>query len=173
MGFKHKTIAALLLILTAGRVPAYAQTDGPNTATITIFVYNDARVPHSELDAAERQASFIFRASGVTVEWLNCAEAHEINEDCHRLLDPNEFVMHIVPTGHTSTDTVFGVAFLAEDGNGKYSDVFFDRIDNARRASGTSAVGLLAAVTAHELGQLLLGPHAHSPLGIMSPRWRE
>ncbi|PYX28138.1 MAG: hypothetical protein DMG77_16730 [Acidobacteria bacterium] len=171
MGFKHKTLVALLLILTAGRMSAHAQTDGHNTAAITIFVYNDARVPHAELDAAEQQASFIFRASGVTVDWLNCVDAHEIKEDCHRLLDPNEFMVHIVPTGRTSSDAVFGVAFLAEDGNGKYSDVFFDRIQDAHRIVGASAATLLAAVTAHELGHLLLGPHAHSPLGIMSPRW--
>jgi hypothetical protein len=173
MGFKRKTIAALLLFLIAGRMSAHAQTNGLNTTGITIFVYNDARVPHSELDAAEQQASFIFRKSGVTVEWLNCLDAHEINEDCHRLLNPVEFVMHIVPTGRTSSDTVFGVAFLAEDGSGKYSDVFFDRIDNAHRESGTSAAGLLAAVTAHELGHLLLGPNAHSSLGIMSPHWEK
>jgi hypothetical protein len=98
-------------------------------------------------------------------------DAHEIKEDCHRLLDPNEFMMHIVSNGRTSSDTVFGVAFLAEDGGGKYSDVFFDRIEDAHRASGTSTAGLLAAVTAHELGHLLLGSHAHSPLGIMSPHW--
>jgi hypothetical protein len=171
MGFKHKTLVALLLILTAGRISAHAQTEGHNTAAITILVYNDARVPHAELDAAEQQASFIFRAAGVTVEWLNCVDAHEIKEDCHRLLDPDEFVIHIVPKGKTSKDTVFGMAFLAEDGSGNYSDVFFDRIDNAHREGGTSAAALLAAVTAHELGHLLLGPHAHSPLGIMSPHW--
>ncbi len=173
MGFKLKTIAVLLLFLTAGRMSTHAQTDRSNTAGITILVYNDARVPHFELDAAEQQASFIFRESGVTVTWLNCVDTHEIKEDCHRLLDPNEFMMHIVPNGRTSSDTVFGVAFLAEDGNGKYSDVFFDRIENVHRASGISITGLLAAVTAHELGHLLLGPHAHSPLGIMSPHWRK
>jgi hypothetical protein len=171
MGFTLKTIAALLLFLIVGRTAAYAQTDGPDTTAITIFVYNDARVPPTELTTAEQGASFIFRRSGVAVEWLNCVDAHEINEDCHLMLHPSEFTIRIVPKGRTSKDTVFGMAFLAEDGSGKQSDIFFDRIDKAHRANGTSAAGLLGAVTAHELGHLLLGSHAHSRLGIMSPYW--
>lgn len=56
---------------------------------------------------------------------------------------------------------MFGVAFLAEDGSGKQSDIFFDRIDKAHRANGTSTSSLLGAVTAYELGHLLPGSHAH------------
>lgn len=171
MGFNLKTTAALLLFLLPGRLSALAPADSANTGPITIFVYNDARVPHSELAAAEQQASFIFRSSGITVEWLNCVDTHEINEDCHHMFHPNEFVLHIVPHGHTSKDTVFGMAFLAGDGAGKYSDVFFDRVEIAHRETGTGAASLLAAVTAHELGHLLLGLDAHSPLGIMAPHW--
>jgi hypothetical protein len=31
---------------------------------------------------------------------------------------------------------------------------------------------LLGAVSAHELGHLLLGSNSHSRIGIMEPRWR-
>jgi hypothetical protein len=172
MGFKHKTIVALLLILTAGRMPAHAQTDGNNTAAITIFVYNDAQVRPSQLTEAEHQASLVFREAGIVVEWVSCLGA-ESGEACHHPPDPNQFVVRIRPEGRTTSDTVFGVAFLAEDGTGKYSDVFFDRIEDIHRESGASATALLGAVAAHELGHLLLGSHAHSLRGIMSPRWRK
>jgi hypothetical protein len=82
-------------------------------------------------------------------------------------------VLHIVPTGKTSSDLVFGLSFLGEDGDGKYSDVFLDRIEETRRASGKDLSRLLGTVAAHELGHLLLGNHAHSLAGVMTPIWKE
>ncbi|MBZ5679643.1 MAG: hypothetical protein LAO24_06025 [Acidobacteriia bacterium] len=171
MGFKLKTLSALVLILITGAGLTLAQADGRNITAITIFVYNDAHVSHSELAAAERQASLVFREARVPIAWLNCVDNRKMSEDCHRRLQPNEFVVRIVPKGQTSSDLVFGVAFLAEDGSGKYSDVFFDRIESTRHEEGSSIASLLSAVTAHEVGHLLLGSHAHSPLGIMAPLW--
>jgi hypothetical protein len=70
----------------------------------------------------------------------------------------------VVPT---CSDTVFGVAFLAIDGTGKYSDVFWDRCESMHRDSGVNATMLLATVAAHEIGHLLLGSNAHSAMGII------
>jgi hypothetical protein len=83
------------------------------------------------------------------------------------------FVLHLVPTGRSSTDSVFGVAFLGEGGIGKYCNVFFDRVEETQRESGTGAGHLLGAVVAHELGHLVLGSHAHARMGIMTPVWQE
>jgi hypothetical protein len=173
MGFNLKTLSALVSILLAATILARAQADGPNTAGITVFVYNDARVPPPELTAADQQASSVLREARVPIAWLNCLDAAEVKEACHHLLHPNELVVRILPKGRTSSDTVFGLAFLAEDGSGKYCDVFFDRIESMSRETGANAASLLAAVTAHELGHLLLGSRAHSWLGIMAPHWGE
>jgi hypothetical protein len=81
-------------------------------------------------------------------------------------------VLHIVPTGKTSSDLVFGLAFLDEDGRGKYGDVFYNRIAEAHHESGANLSLLLGTVAAHELGHLLLGSHAHSYAGVMTPVWR-
>jgi hypothetical protein len=75
-----------------------------------------------------------------------------------------------VPDGKTSSDLVFGLAFLGQDG-GRYCDVFFDRIKQAQGTLGVNLSRLLGTVAAHELGHLLLGSHAHSNAGIMSAMW--
>lgn len=172
MGFTIKTAAALLLFPIIAGMWASAQTEVHNTLGITILVYNDAGVSQSQLSAAERQASFIFRRAGVAVEWLPCLEASREAEACRRLLRPDQFVLRIVHEEHASNDIVFGVAFLRADG-GKYCDVFFDRIKRLHHESGVDVPDLLGAVMAHELGHLLLGSHSHSPFGIMAARWQQ
>src|SRR5205823_5273650 len=57
------------------------------------------------------------------------------------------------------------------DGTGNYVDIFLDQITKFHQEFGTKESNLLGAVSAHELGHLLLGLHAHSPWGVMSPRW--
>jgi hypothetical protein len=84
----------------------------------------------------------------------------------------NQLVLHIVKDGKTSSDSVYGEAFLGADGTGKYCDVFFGRIESDYRDAGTNVAQLLGAVAAHELGHLLLGSKSHSQVGIMTPVWR-
>ena len=92
---------------------------------------------------------------------------------CGQTLGPRQFVLHIVPTGKTSSDRSFGLAFLDDRGSGKYSDVFLDRIEEACRQSGTDLSRLLGTVAAHELGHLLLGSDADSYAGVMTAVWKE
>jgi hypothetical protein len=80
-------------------------------------------------------------------------------------------MLNIVPEGKTSSDLVFGLAFLDKDGSGRYGDVFFNRVAAAQRAFGADVSQLLGSVAAHELGHLLLGSHAHASSGIMSAVW--
>ena len=63
------------------------------------------------------------------------------------------------------TDT-FGVAEAFEGGIGSVSYVFYDRVEERAKSPDFQAV-LLGDLMAHELGHLLLGPHSHSPTGIM------
>ena len=80
-------------------------------------------------------------------------------------------MLHIVRDGRTSNDFVFGEAFLGEDGRGQYCDVFFDRLRQSQEDFDLAL--LLGAVSAHELGHLLLGSNSHSRTGIMEPRWKK
>jgi hypothetical protein len=136
------------------------------SSQITVLVHDSASVDPSVLRQAEREAARLFEAAGIEIQWVNCAETDE----CRHILGPKEFMLHIVPMGNTRSDFVFGEAFLGEDGRGQYSDVFFDRF---RQMEGNVDLALLlGAVSAHELGHLLLGSHAHSQVGIMEPRWK-
>jgi hypothetical protein len=143
-------------------------------ARITVLVNDSAGVSADILRHAEQEAAGIFRQAGVEVFWMNCGEESVIEDGaCREVPGANRFVLHIVPNGKTSTDLVFGVAFLGEDGRGKYCNVFFDRIRDGHRDLGTSTAQLLGTVAAHELGHLLLGSHSHSRWGIMEPVWKE
>ena len=142
-------------------------------ANITVRVTDSAGVPPLILQQAELETEQIFRAARVEIAWVNCSRGAETQKACNRVPDPHEYVVHIVRTGRVNSDSVFGVAFLGADGRGKYCDVFFGRVENLHNSVGMSTARLLGAVTAHELGHLLLGSHAHSPIGIMVPRWED
>ena len=162
MRFSNKWgLALVIVLLWLGIATAQQEERGQ----ITVLVNDSAGVEPYALKQAESEASRLFDAAGIEIQWVNCAETH----DCQRILKPKEFVLHIVPSGKTLSDFVFGEAFLGADGRGQYSDVFLDRL---KQTQGDVSLGLLlGAVSAHELGHLLLGSNSHSPVGIMEPRW--
>jgi hypothetical protein len=169
MVFKRVFIGlGLLCALGPHAFPKTKTSDG-DTSQITILVYNDAQVSQSALDQARQQAALIFYQAGIEIAWVDCSAQHI--SVCHQLLGPTQFVLRIVPNGQASSDTVFGLSFLGSNGNGKYSDVFYQRIEEISRNSGVNPTRLLGAVAAHEIGHLLLGSGAHSSFGVMSPRW--
>jgi hypothetical protein len=147
-----------------------AQANG-SKPQVKVLVYNNARVPDRVLEQGGRQAAKIFQAGGISLAWIDCSHKGG-TEQCRVSLDRNQFVLHIVPNGKTSSDLVFGEAFLSDQGIGKYGDVFYDRIEEAHRQAGTGLPELLGAVAAHELGHLLMGLNAHSWMGLMTPIWR-
>ena len=162
MGFSNRWGLVLANVLLWGGV-ATAQD---KSSGITVLVNDSAGVKPSVLRKAQQEAGRLFDAAGIEIQWVNCAETN----NCRHFLGPKEFVLHIVPGGQTQSDFVFGEAFLGEDGRGQYSDVFFDRLQQAQ--GDVDLALLLGAVSAHELGHLLLGSNSHSRMGIMEPRWR-
>jgi len=168
MGFSNRLWGGVLAVLLLG-----AAATSQETAHITVVVNDAVGVTPSLLLRAENEAGRLFEHAGIEIEWRNCGRSiQEDVEDC-RIHGTNRFVLHIVHTGQAVSDSVFGVAFLGEDGGGKYSDVFFDRIVETVSSSNVPLVPLLAAVSAHELGHLLLGTHSHSFAGIMEARWQK
>jgi hypothetical protein len=172
VGFRLKAylMAGLVFVMNAHFVAA--MTIDEDSPALTILVYNTAGVSFTDLIRAEEQGAMIFRAAGIRTAWVHCS-AGGVAEACHQPAGSNQFVVHIVPRGQTSTDAVFGLAFLGTDGSGKYTDVFYDRIEQMHRDSGVSRAQLLGTVAAHEIGHLLLGSHSHSAMGIMAAQWRK
>jgi hypothetical protein len=172
MEFSFRRNLGLVAIVLLWGTMAVARGGDGTAPEITVLVYDSAHTSPLVLEQAEREASRILGAAGVEISWLNCPKGiRNTKETCHHSLNSAEFVLHILQTGKASTDFVFGLSFLDENGAGTYCDIFFNRIEEAHRDSGINISRLLGAVAAHELGHLLLGSHAHSNMGIMTPRW--
>jgi len=175
VGFQFTVCAGLLGMVLWGGSPAVAGSSDRDREDrkVTVLVNDSAHVAPSVLREAEIEAARIFRAAGVEIEWVGCSGGSVIYDDrCRVIPGDNQYVLQIVPTGKTSSDLVFGLAFLDEDGTGRYCDVFYERIAEAHHESGADPSLLLGMVVAHELGHLLLGSHAHSYMGIMTPVWK-
>jgi hypothetical protein len=145
---------------------------GANAQEVRVLVYNTAKVPNGIVAQAGREAARIFSDARIQLIWVNCS-GRESSGACSVTAEGQELILHIIPKGKVSTDSVYGEAFLAADGVGKYADVFYDRIQQAQRALDVNPSVLLGAVSAHEIGHLLLGLRAHSWMGIMAPVWRK
>src|SRR5712692_1905444 len=91
---------------------------------------------------------------------------------CARFDWPTHLAVRIVPRSSTSTNEVFGVAFLSAEGTGCYSDVFYDRATELHANWNVGLADILGNVMAHELGHLLLGSNSHAGTGIMRAHWQ-
>jgi hypothetical protein len=176
MWFKFESGEQALRVLLYGCVfcaSTAASQQARHNADVYLLVFDDGRVPSAVMEAGKVEATRILREAGVALIWVNCSAHFPADKPTCRNLDArNAFVLHIIAKGKTSSDSVFGEAFMGEDGNGKYADIFYDRVESAHQA-GADTSRLLGAVAAHELGHLLLGAHAHAWTGIMAPVWEK
>ncbi len=146
-----------------------------SVVVVTVDIFNDAGVASSVLRNSELEAGRIFRAAHIDIRWRDCTPAQgrsEADPACRVLRSPSHLTLRIVPGSKEETRDIFGTAFLAADGTGCYSDVFYGSVEKLR--SQRHDVGrVLGYVMAHEIGHLLIGSHAHSPWGIMCANWHD
>jgi hypothetical protein len=172
MWFQCRRCAGLAaVVLLWGNMAAGHEGNGGHA--IRVLVNNSAGVSVAILNKAKVKASRIFRSAGIEIDWVDCPGTRVEDDACRQVPGSNDFVLHIVAKGRTSSDLVFGLSFLGEDGAGTYSDIFYDRVQQAHHEWGADEPTLLGTVAAHELGHLLLGLHAHSYSGIMAAVWKE
>jgi hypothetical protein len=163
-----------LAILAAG-LPGFSQQRPADMPQITLSVYNDARVPEQVLAKAERKATRIFHQAEVKLVWIACSPSRRQGASdpaCVNRMGGSHLAVRIVPWSATSGGAVFGVAFLSPEGQGAYSDVFYESVEKLHEDWHIDIATLLANVIAHEVGHLLLGQHAHAELGIMRSKWQ-
>ncbi len=172
MRFQCRRCAGLAAVVLLWGIMA-AGREGNGGQEIRVLVNNSAGVSVTILNRTKVEASRIFRTAGIEIDWVDCPGIAVEDDACRRVPGSNDFVLHIVAKGRTSSDLVFGLSFLGQDGAGKYSDIFYDRVQQAHRESGIDAANLMGTVAAHELGHLLLGLQAHSYEGIMAAVWTE
>ena len=159
----------LMLTVVLLCVSAAAQR-GEENGQVRVLVYNNARISAGQLEKAGAETTRIFRSAGIELVWINCT-ANVESLACRNASRSKGLIMRVVSNGKSGGDYVYGDAFLAEDGSGKYADIFFDHIVSTHHDFGVNEARLLGAVAAHEIGHLLLGLGAHSTTGIMSPIW--
>ena len=173
MGHRPRILTAFWVVgcalLLAGEAAA-------QNSQMTVFVSDDANATERVVLGAEGNAGRIFRQAGVDIAWVNCGakSRHQSQPGCgvSTALSPT-LLVRIIPRAHTLGDDIFGVSFLDHNA-GTYADLFFEPIKQLHEQNKNIPVSsILGSVLAHEMGHLLLGWNAHSPLGIMQPRWNK
>lgn len=164
MKFRHGFWGLGCFVLLCGMMTART------AAQVRVLVYRNVDIPGAALDRARNEATRIFHTAGIELSWIDCSSGLR-SPECRTSSTKNVLRLHIVSGIKPTGDMVYGQAFLADDGTGNLADVYFDRVQDAQRDFGINPGRLLGAVAAHELGHLLLGSHAHSWRGIMTPIW--
>jgi len=150
-------------------------SERPSKPQVTINVYNDAGVSEQVLAQAEQEATRIFRQAGVDNVWVEChvsKPALNPDSECQPPGGAAHLALRIVHWSSNLRDTIFGTAFLSAGGEGTQSDVFYDSVEKLHKDWHARLSRVLGHVMAHEIGHLLLGTNAHSPMGIMRPNWQ-
>src|SRR5579863_2392926 len=111
MGFRRKVALATTIVLLWGSGAVAQMTD---LKAIVVIMQDDTGMASSVQRRAEGDVSSVLRAAGIQVVWINCQKRNHDN-DCGHVLGPSEFEIHIVPTGKTRSELVFGEAFLGEN----------------------------------------------------------
>jgi hypothetical protein len=171
----HRTVKTIffLVVPTSFVLLVFRPNCFAENPQVTVSVYDDAGVSSEILAHAEGQAGRIFGQAGVNINWLNCSSS--ISTHCTAPLEtggPVRLNLRIIPNAAVSTgEQIFGVAYLAPDGTGKYGDVFWLRTKDLQTDSKVNLASILGSVMAHEMGHLLLGSNSHAISGIMLAHW--
>jgi len=149
------------------------------SSRITVRVYRYADVSNRTLVQAEQETSRIFRQAGVELAWLDCPTSHAEEEEypaCEPLLGAMAVDLRILPSSMAarirSSAEELGVALAsARAGTASAGWVFYEHVKHLAESHIASDDLILGLAIAHEIGHLLLGPHSHSPGGIMRANW--
>ncbi len=164
-----------------GRPAGRQDSAAAESPALTIRVYNYARVEPRMLHQGETEAAGIFRRAGVETEWVNCRIQGVPGESgCWTTFGSTDLLLRMVPSSMADSMAehlglgreVLGFALGSREGYGGFvASVFFDRIENLTAKGGIPESHLLAVVSAHELGHLLLPSAGHAAEGIMRGQW--
>lgn len=151
-----QTTSALVLALRCGLLYA-APPDGPS---LTVLVY--AAIGPDTMLPAEVENGRILQRAGVRLRWRNCGQ----RDPCLAIGDTNPVFVRIVKGSFSDG---LGCSFVTQAG-GSNAVVAFGNVQRLARSNGIPMPQLLAAVLAHEIGHLMLGP-THSGDGLMHGSW--
>jgi len=164
----------LLWMASAGALGARGDSGSRVRPMVRISVYNDAGLKRATLMHAEEEAAVVFRRAGIETEWNNCGGEEVLTvsvEQCKEVAYPARLVLRIERRPRGLVSEPLGVAYLSDDGQGAYCDVFLEPMEQMKQVYAVKLDSLLGHVVAHEIAHLLLGLHSHSVNGLMRAQW--
>jgi len=150
--------AMVLTVRAAGHVEA--------SRAIAVRVIDRVGVPLTIRQRALEQAARLFERVDVTIVWDN---SNRLTSVPSRLLVVDLTLLDHGNHSLTATGSVLGSATLLPIA--PTISVFYGDVQALAQACGVNSEVLFGFVIAHELGHLLLGPHAHTGLGLMRAVW--
>lgn len=137
---------------------------------------NDALVPVEEVGAVERKVNDLFTDSAISIQWIHGGDEGRSTEErwaCGHPEPLRVIILRWMKDAKNALPAELGESFMDANGIGVVADVFMNRVLQLKREREVSFTALLAHVTAHEIGHLLLGPHSHSASGLMRAKLNE
>ena len=169
------TLLALALQITV-EAASHPSDQAQPSPTINVRIFNYAGVSNADFTKAQKEASRIFRRSGIQVNWIECeaVKSSAANPRCTAKTNEDDIILRILPREMVAAKrhSEFGVALVPPNGGfGKYASIYFARVEEYADRWQASAGLLLGHLAAHELGHLLLGVNSHADSGIMNVPW--
>jgi len=146
---------------------------------ITVRLYDYARIPQRERMKAEEEASRIFAAVEVKLDWVDCPTSVEVAASypaCEQPLGAMAVDLKILPQSMAarvrSSREELGFALPStKTGSASAAWVFYHRVEFLAESKDADQGQILGHAIAHEIGHLLLGPDRHADKGIMRANW--
>jgi hypothetical protein len=146
--------------------------------TLSIRLYNEAQVPVRALQSATDEASWLFRAARIRINWecpsTELPEDHgtDMSSATFRQLDNRSYlVVRLMPrTPGTVFPGALGYA-LPFAHMGAHVLIFYDRVEALTQRVNAAMYVILGHAMAHEIAHVLLGSTEHSTGGLMEACW--
>ena len=95
-------------------------------SSVTVRLYSDVQLSTQTLSQAEQEATRIFRQAGIETVWVQCKPSPSPTDPrCEFPPGSKLLAMRIVPKALNAADSIFGMAFLSQEGHGAHGDVFY------------------------------------------------
>jgi hypothetical protein len=167
-----------LLVVTAIRTlqTVDARPVSGHPMQLTVCVMNDGGVTQKTVQEVEKRVDLIFADSAIAIQWILGGDPNRTVAERWACGHPEPLrivILRWMQDGKSATPKELGETFLGANGLGVVSDVFLKRTMQLGSEREVNFAALLALVTAHELGHLLLGPESHSHSGLMRAKISE
>lgn len=142
---------------------------------VTVMMVNQAGAPQSVVQAAQQEAAWLFRRTGIGITWIDCDRAaYDAGAGrCRESASPLFFAVQLITEDRREGSSRNAMGFaMPKVGGGNHAAIVLPRLRQfAHRFPDIPAEpSLLGYAIAHELGHLFLGYLEHGP-GVMKARW--